>query len=258
MHLFVWLFYVSLGINLVMFAPAFIFQTDKLTDVSYALTFIVVALAGYAESTKTTVHTMTLILVLLWALRLGTFLFIRINKMKKDRRFDGMRNKFFSFLKFWVLQGVTVYVVMLSAIGVWNQKTTTLTALSVLGGAVFLAGLILETVADAQKYKFNTNKKTDTWIHSGVWSVSRHPNYLGEMMVWLGVYLYVFSSLHGNARLVGLLSPIYIIVLLLFVSGIPLLEKSANKKWGSDPAYKKYIKQTPALIPTWKSMSGNK
>ncbi|NDC94486.1 DUF1295 domain-containing protein, partial [bacterium] len=95
-----------------MFVPAFIYKTDKLTDISYAVTFAVVAIAGFLRSEQMTLHKIVLLLVLMWSLRLGTFLFIRINKMKKDVRFDGMREYFFKFLRFWLLQGATVFVVL--------------------------------------------------------------------------------------------------------------------------------------------------
>ncbi len=255
MNLIFWALVASLVINIVMFVPAFLLKTDKLTDISYALTFLFVGVVGYSHSAKTTVQFVTFLMVYLWAIRLGSFLFMRINKMKVDHRFDGMREKFFAFLRFWILQGVTVFIVLLSAIYVWKQTVTSLTLLSIFGLVVFLAGLLIEAMADAQKFKFNNQPKNKgRWIDTGVWRWSRHPNYLGEIMVWVGVYLYVVSSLHGSDRLYALVSPLYIIVLLLFVSGIPLLEKSAITKWGSDKAYQKYKNEVPVLIPTLKSI----
>jgi steroid 5-alpha reductase family enzyme len=239
-----------------MFVPAFIFKTDKLTDISYAVTFAVVAIAGFIRSEQTTLHKIILLLVLMWSLRLGTFLFIRINKMKKDARFDGMREYFFKFLRFWLLQGATVFVVLLAVSYAFMQKDPVITWLSILGIVVFVKGLAIEATADMQKFIFNGKPKNKgKWIDEGIWRASRHPNYLGEMMVWIGMYLVVLPSLTGNQWAWALLSPIYIVTLLLFVSGVPLLEKSADKKWGTNPAYKKYKKEVPSVLPTPESIS---
>lgn len=242
---------VSVGINVAMFIPAFIYKTDKITDISYAVTFAVVAMYAYVQSSKQAVHGIVLLLVLLWSFRLGSFLFMRIQKMGKDKRFDDKRDRFFAFLGFWLLQGATVFVVMLAPLLAFKQTTPTLTLLTTLGIVIFAVGLILEATADAQKFAFNNDSRNkNKWIQSGVWSVSRHPNYLGEMLVWLGMYAVVFSSLTGKDIYSAALSPLYIVCLLLFVSGVPLLEKSANKKWGNLPAYKAYKKSVPVLLPT--------
>lgn len=251
MHFILWTLFVSIGINLVMFVPAFIYKTDKVTDISYAITFAVVAIAGFLRSEQSALHKIILVLVLLWAFRLGTFLFIRINKIKKDVRFDGMRDKFFAFLQFWLLQGLSVFVVMLAASLGFMQKDAHTSLLVYIGIIIFVKGLIIEATADAQKFAFNGKTiNKGKWIDVGIWRASRHPNYLGEMMVWIGMYLVVAPSLSGADLLWALLSPAYIIGLLLFVSGVPLLEKSANKKWGTDPAFKKYKREVPSVLPS--------
>ena len=243
-------FALALGLNVLMFVPAFLFKTDKLTDISYAASFAILAGIFYSLGTHQSIHQILAIMVLAWALRLGTFLFIRINRMGKDSRFDGMRERFFAFLRFWLLQGASVFAVLITAILVWNQTTSLVTWVTYVGIGIFGVGLWLEATADLQKYQFTGNPRNKgKWIASGVWSASRHPNYLGEMMVWVGVYLACFSSLDRTARLIGLISPVYICSLLLFVSGIPLLEKSANARWGKQAAYQAYKKRTPVLIP---------
>ena len=256
MNILLWAFLVSVGINILMFLPAFKLKTDKLTDISYAVTFAVVALAAFTRSEQTLAHTILLIAVLAWSARLGSFLLIRINKMGKDSRFDGMRDKFFSFLQFWLLQGVSVFVVLVASILLWDQVDPTITAVSWLGLVIFVVGLALEAAADYQKFlfRFNGKPKKHEWIDDGVWRMSRHPNYLGEMMVWIGLYLFVLPSLSGLAVYTGLISPLYIVSLLLFVSGVPLLEKSADKKWGKQEAYQQYKKEVPVLLPTPRSI----
>jgi len=240
----------SLGFNLAMFIPAFIYKTDKLTDISYALTFFAVSVFGYLRSGRDIVHTILLVAVVLWSIRLGGFLYKRILRMKKDRRFDEMRDNFFKFMGFWIIQGITVPVVMVSSILVFSSELPSLTVVSYLGLVVFAFGLLIEAFADKQKFDFSGDPKNkDKWIDSGLWSVSRHPNYLGEIMVWSGLYLFGIASLSGPSTWLAAISPLYIAVLILFVSGVPLLEKSADKKWGSDKNYQAYKKRTPVLVP---------
>jgi steroid 5-alpha reductase family enzyme len=255
MNFFLQSFLVAISINLFMFIPAFILKTDKITDISYAVTFAVVALAGYAQSTQTVFHKIILALVLMWSARLGTFLFIRINKMGKDVRFDGIRENFLKFLQFWLLQGATVFVVMLAALYGFSKDFSNVKLQLLTGAAVFITGLMFEATADAQKFKFNNNPKNKgQWIDVGVWRASRHPNYLGEMMVWTGMYLVAVGALSKSERIITLLSPVYIICLLLFVSGVPMLEKSAMLKWGKDKNYLKYKNQVPSVLPSLGSL----
>lgn len=255
MNLLLWSLLVALFINIAMFIPAYLFKTDKITDISYAITFAVVALYAYSSSTMEPLHLLVLVMVLAWAIRLGSFLFVRINYMGKDARFDGMREKFFSFLRFWLLQGMTVFVVLVAALLAYSQETPVVTWLSYVGLFVWVSGLLIEATADMQKFAFNKRPNNKHhWIDSGIWRMSRHPNYLGEMMVWIGMYVVVMPSLTGSLVLGALASPLYIMLLLLFVSGIPLLEKSADKKWGSIASYKAYKKQVPVLVPTLSSV----
>ena len=255
MHLIFTALIVSIGINLLLFVPAFIFKTDRLTDISYSITFVALAIFGYEQSARTSFHALIMFLVLIWAIRLGGFLFIRINKIGKDVRFDGMRDKFIPFLRFWLLQGTSVFVIMLAALLGYAQRSPRISLLSWIGAIIFVTGLLIEAIADAQKFRFKTSSNhKGQWIDIGIWRASRHPNYLGEMMVWLGLYIVVAPSLGASGRLFGLLSPAYIIALLLFISGIPLLEKSARKKWGDQAAYAQYEAEVPLLIPRPRSI----
>lgn len=250
MHLVVAALLVAVGINLLMFIPAFRNKTDKLTDLSYALTFAVVAAIGFAFSKHTYEQFLIFLMVVVWAYRLGSFLFMRIRNMKRDKRFDGMRENFWAFLKFWLAQGVSVFVILLAAILAWQSSVKDTNLIANLGPFIFILGLSLESRADLQKFRFNQNPANKgKWIDEGVWRLSRHPNYLGEMLVWSGVYIYASQLLSPAAKLVGLLSPLYIIGLLLFVSGVPILEKSADQKWGSKLEYQRYKKRVPRLLP---------
>lgn len=241
--------------NVLMFIPAYISQTDKLTDISYGVSFAILAIFAYLLSEMNLMHTLLLLAVLAWSIRIGGFLLIRIRKMGKDARFDDMRNHFFKFLRFWLLQGLSVFVVLLGSLVAWRSGESNITSLSVAGLALFIAGLLTEATADLEKFKFNNNPKNKgKWIDVGLWRKSRHPNYLGEMSVWTGLYLFVAPSLSGWQLVIAAISPLYIISLISFVSGIPLLEKSANERWGKDPDYKKYKENVPVLLPSIKSI----
>ncbi len=248
-------FLFALGINIFMFVPAYINKTDKLTDISYAVSFAAVVIFAYLLSERSELHVVLLGCVLLWALRLGSYLFVRINWMKRDKRFDGMREDFWRFLKFWLLQGASVFVVLLAALLAFGGDPAGMGTWAYIGVGVFLAGLLLEAVADAQKFAFMKNPKNKgKWIESGVWSISRHPNYLGEILVWSGVWLIAIGALPElSSKLAALISPLYITLLLLFVSGVPLLERAAEERWGKDSAYQAYKRRTPVLIPTFRS-----
>ncbi len=241
---------ISIGINLVMFLPAFIYKTDKLTDLSYAITFIVVATFGFIKSDGNLAENLLLLMITMWAARLGSFLFMRIRHMKKDKRFDQMRDNFLRFGSFWLLQGVSVFVVLIPTTLVFSGQENNLNVFSIVGIVVWATGLLIEAVADNQKFEFSrvkTNK--DKWIDRGLWKYSRHPNYFGEISVWVGVFIYCATFLSGKDILIGLIGPIYIAGLILFVSGVPKLEKSADERWGKLAEYKKYKSTTNILIP---------
>ena len=243
-------FAIALAVNGAFFAFAAARRTDVVTDLSYSLTFallaVVLLFAGAAES----VQLVASLLVVVWAARLGIYLFRRIMRTKVDHRFDGMRDQPLRFARFWLLQAITVAVVMLPVSYLLDQDDPPgLGAWSIAGAAVWLVGLLIEAVADAQKAAFRANEENrGRFVASGLWRYSRHPNYFGEMLVWWGLFLYVVPVLHGGAFAV-VIGPVFITLLLLFVSGIPLLEKSADEKYGSDGAYRDYKRRTSILVP---------
>jgi steroid 5-alpha reductase family enzyme len=243
-------FGVALAVNGAFFAVAAARRTDVVTDLSYSLTFGVLAVVLVLTGAGKPVQIVAALLVLVWAVRLGTYLFRRILRMKVDHRFDGMRDKPLRFARFWLLQALTVAVVMLPVsylldgdhppgLGVW----------SVAGATIWLVGLLVEAVADGQKAAFKArDENRGRFVASGLWRYSRHPNYFGEMLVWWGLFVYAVPVLHGAAFAV-VIGPVFITLLLLFVSGIPPLERSADEKYGSDPDYREYKRRTSILVP---------
>ena len=241
---------ISLGVNILLFIPAYIIKTDKLTDFTYGISFILVVGYLYLNSPLNITHMILSAMISLWAIRLITYLAIRIHKMKKDKRFNEMRNNFFKWGSFWVLQGVSTWVILLPTILFFQADTISLTSISFLGIGVWLTGLVIETISDLQKYKFiNNPQNKGQWIDTGLWKYSRHPNYFGEITNWLGIFIFTIPALSGINLLIGAISPLHIAFLLIFISGIPLLEKGADKRWGDNPKYQEYKEKTSILIP---------
>jgi steroid 5-alpha reductase family enzyme len=241
---------LALAVNGAFFAVAAVRKTDVVTDLSYSLTFALLAVALPFTGAGKPVQLVASLLVLVWALRLGAYLFRRILRMKVDHRFDGMREDPLRFARFWLLQAITVAVVMLPVSYLLDRAHPHgFGAWAVAGAVLWLVGLLVEAIADAQKAAFRSkDENRGRFITSGLWRYSRHPNYFGEMLVWWGLFLYAVPFLDGAAFAV-VAGPVFITLLLLFVSGIPLVERSADEKYGDDPAYRDYKRRTSILVP---------
>lgn len=255
MELFILLetFGISMLIQAVFFFIAFSFQTDKVTDFSYGLSFI--ALLFYLLSQRSFSDLFVIVLsamVLIWAIRLISYLFTRILKIGKDDRFDEMRSKPLKFASFWILQGISVWVIMLPVIFFmtsYSEIGSRNITFMIIGLIVWLLGISIETISDMQKFKFkNDPANKGRWVNIGLWKCSRHPNYFGEILCWWGVFVYVIPFLEGFGYLT-IVGPIYITLLLLFVSGVPLIEKKYDERYKDNKEYQKYKRETNLLIP---------
>jgi len=168
--------------------------------------------------------------------------------MGRDARFDGIRERFSSFAKFWFFQGVAVWAIMLP-VTLWFAAPGRWSWMKTVGAAVWLAGLVIETIADLQKFRHKSRPGGGaSWIETGLWRYSRHPNYFGELACWWGVFVFVAGDL-GWWIWLGLMGPVVITLVLLFATGIPQLEQSAERKFGSQPGYQAYRRRTGLLVP---------
>lgn len=247
-----WLLAVAVAINMAGFLAAYFLRSDKLTDFSYGSSFLILAAAALGANQNSKTKDLIVFIVVLWGVRLTGFLLVRVIKAKKDRRFDGVRDNFWKFGAFWVGQGILAWVIMLPVLFLLNNNLTAhgLKPLAAVGALISLIGLVIETTADLQKFRFNQDPKNkNKWIENGLWKFSRHPNYFGEILVWVGTYIYCFSYISSAQRIVGLASPVSITLMLLFVTGIPKLEKYADQKWGNNKDYKSYKQHTSMLVP---------
>jgi steroid 5-alpha reductase family enzyme len=251
------LFALSVGlaflIQWLVFIPAYLLQTEKFFDLTGSITYISVITLAFIFSKAFDGRSILLwALVIIWAIRLGTFLFGRIKKAGKDDRFDEIKPSFIRFLNVWTIQGLWVTFTMAAAlVAITTTTRKELDLFAILGFLVWVFGFAIEVAADYQKSRFSANPANKgKFIQTGLWSRSRHPNYFGEIMLWVGVAIIALPVLQGW-QWVALISPVFVTLLLTRVSGVPLLEKKSDKKWGGQEEYESYKKRTPVLIPRW-------
>lgn len=248
---------VAFLIQVIVFIPSAIARTERFFDLTGGGTFLLVTLGILALSPAPDARSVVLaVMVAVWAVRLSGFLFARIHRAGTDDRFDDIKGEPLRFLRVWIVQGAWVSLTASAAwIAMSSLQRRDLDALAFAGIAVWVIGLVIEVVADMQKTAFKANPAhRGLFISSGLWSRSRHPNYFGEIVLWIGVFLVAAPVLSGW-QWVGILSPLVVVLLLTRVSGIPLLEAKADRTWGGQDAYEAYKKRTPVLIPRLSSPS---
>ena len=246
---------ICIGLQWVAWIPASIMKTERFYDLTGGLTYLTVVgfslWAGSQSEPPSMRELIVSLLVVLWSLRLSSFLYRRIHRTGKDGRFDQLKTSPIRFLVPWTVQGLWVFLTMIVVI-VINSQAGSASALGIwdgIGLSIWILGFGIETIADNQKTVFNTESNNQgQWIDSGLWSYCRHPNYLGEILLWTGIAFFGIACFTGLER-VAWISPIFIYLLLTKVSGIPILDKRSLEKWGDDPEYQKYRDNTPALIP---------
>lgn len=235
----------------VVFIPAYARQTEKFFDLTGSLTYISVTILAVVLSPVRDGRSLLLMaLVIIWAGRLGSFLYRRIQKDGKDGRFDDLKPSFIRFLNVWTIQGLWVtFTAAAALVAITSEYRQPLGWVAWLGALIWIIGFGIEVVADSQKSAFRADPANKgKFINVGLWAKSRHPNYFGEIVLWLGVAIIAVPVLQGW-QWVALISPLFVTLLLTRVSGVPMLERRADEKWGGQPAYEQYKKETPVLIP---------
>jgi steroid 5-alpha reductase family enzyme len=242
---------VAFAIQWVAFVPAYLLQSERFFDLTGGLTYITVAVVAVLFSDAPDARSYLLLaMVVIWAVRLASYLFLRIRKAGADTRFDAIKPSFPRFLNTWTLQGLWVTLTLAAALAaITTTERVGIGTVTAIGLLVWVAGFGLEVVADAQKSRFRADPANKgRFIHTGLWSWSRHPNYFGEILLWVGVAIVALPVLRGW-QWVTLISPVFVALLLLRVSGVPLLEKSADRKWGGQLDYEAYKHRTSLLVP---------
>lgn len=238
-------------INWAVFLHANANQTEKYFDLTGAVTNSSMPIVALLLSPMRDMRSIILTaLVVVWAGRLGLFLFGRIRKAGHDDRFDRIKTNPWQFFMTWSLQALWGSFSLAAAlVGITSTERSAFGIIGVIGLLVWLLGFGIEVVADNQKTAFRSDPANrGKFIHTGLWAWSRHPNYFGEIVLWIGVTIIALPVMVGW-QYVTLISPIFVIVLLMRISGVPMLEAKADKKWGGQPAYEAYKANTPVLVP---------
>ena len=250
LSVFLWCGVFAFAVQWLIFIHAWFAQTEHFFDLTGSLTYIVLVLAACYLSEAFDIRSLVIVgLVLIWALRLGPFLFFRIQKAGEDRRFRSIKVSFPTFFMTWTLQGAWVFVTVSAGLGAITSSNKVIPELAFyLGLAMWIAGFVIEVIADRQKTAFRADPaNAEAFITSGLWAWSRHPNYFGEILLWAGIAVIAVPTLQGN-QIFLLLSLIWVVVLLTAISGVRMLEGRGKKRWGDDPEYIDYMKRTPMLM----------
>ena len=246
-YLWAWIF----AIQIIVFIPSFIFRTEHYYDLTGGITYIsTVVMALILKNSYQGIDLISLLLgsmVIIWATRLSSFLFLRVKKSGEDVRFKKIKHSFSWFLMTFMLQGMWVFMCIFPALIVISSINSEINNYAIVGSIVWLFGFLFEIIADNQKSNFNKFNKGE-FISNGLWSITRHPNYFGEFILWLGITIASLGYI-DNYKYVLLLTPIFVYLLLTRVSGVNLLEDIGEKRWGNSKEYQKYKEKTPLFFP---------
>ena len=248
---FIWCAGLAFGLNWLVYVPSALARTEHYYDLTGGLTYLsVTGLAVVLSQPLDLRSTLVVGMVSIWAIRLAVFLFVRVKRVGKDIRFDSVKTKPSTFLVWWTLQALWVLTTMAAALAiVTGGERISMSWLGWIGFVVWLFGFAVEVVADAQKSSFkNDPVNQGQFIRTGLWAWSRHPNYFGEIVLWTGVAVMAIPVLTGW-QYATLISPVFVSFLLMKMSGVPLLERKADERWGGQEEYEAYKAATPVLIP---------
>ncbi len=243
--------FLAYAINWIVFVPSNRAKTEHYFDLTGSATYLTVTAVALLLSEDLDARAAIAgAMVMVWALRLGVFLFRRVRRDGRDGRFDEIKVDPLRFFMTWTLQGLWVLLTIACALAIiTSSERRSIGWLAIAGIVVWIVGFTIEAAADQQKSVFKRNPANEgRFITSGLWAWSRHPNYFGEITLWVGVALMAIPVLSGW-RWVMLISPVFVTLLLTRVSGIPMLEARAEKRWGDDETFRAYTATTPVLIP---------
>lgn len=230
------------------FIVACLLQRNDVADIAWGLGFVLMSWIAFAFSEMSLRSVLVNVLVTIWGLRLAFHIARRTLRKAEDSRYAVWRAtwKFFyvrSFFQIFLLQGFFLYIILLSVLFIHASATTSLQILDIIGVTIWMTGFFFESVGDRQLKDFLSNPANKGKImDQGLWAYSRHPNYFGEVLQWWGIFFVALALPYGYITIV---SPLLITFLILFVSGIPMLEK----KYAGRPDFEAYKKRTSVFIP---------
>lgn len=249
-----WWWLISLAINLAGWVAASILKSEMFYDALGSTTFITLTLGSFFVTEPYSSRKILItILVMVWAIRLGFYLVRRIHKVGKDARFDDIKGKPLFFLVFWVMQAIWVWLTLCPLLIVNGLPAISLEPLAwwdLFGISVWVVGFGFEAISDWQKDEWRSHPENKgKYITVGLWGISRHPNYFGEALLWWGIFILCAVSFDHGAQFASVLGPIFVFVLVRFLSGVPILEKTADVRWGNLPEYHQYKNTVPVFFP---------
>ena len=242
---------VSYILHWMIFIPSYIFQTEHYFDLTGSVSYLSALGLGFYLAPSLDLRDFIIgILISVWAIRLGSFLFLRVKQDGKDGRFTVMKTQFHWYFMTWTIGGLWVFLTMCAGLAaITSSESVPLGYTAYFGLALWVFGFCIEITADKQKRNFKKQKnKEKDLITSGLWAWSRHPNYFGEIVLWLGITVMAVPVMSG-LQYVSLISPVFGFLLIYYVSGVRMLEDRSNKKWGENPEYQQYKRNTPVFFP---------
>ena len=244
---------IILILNTLSFMHSYAFKTDIFFDLIGSISFISVGVASLILITDVDANQILIFFLLIfWALRLGPFLFIRRLSAGPDERLSEYFKSPLSLYFIWTMNSLWVFLTSLSMIIIFSSsQNNEFGLIQWLGLLIWVLGFLIEVVSDTQKSKFNKKNK-GAFIDVGLWKYIRHPNYLGEIIIWLGIFVISISYINSIFTALSILSPIFVFVLLRFLTGVPQLEQRGQEKWGKQEKYLKYKEKTGILLPKFK------
>ena len=251
MNAFTFILIVAVLLQVIFFIPSFLLKTEKYYDLVGSFTYITtISLAYFSVENKTMIDSIIYFYVMVWALRLGIYLFRRVRNDGKDVRFEKAKRHFFWFLQYWMGQALWGSLTACAAIiAILSPEEDTLPVLAMVGMALWLSGFAIESISDYQKRVFRKeNNPSEAFIHTGLWARSRHPNYFGEITLWTGIAVIALNTLNG-IEYITLMSPVFVYILLTRMSGVNLLERIGDESYGHLEEYQRYKRNTPVLVP---------
>jgi len=251
MNAFTFILIIAVLLQVFFFLPSFILKTEKYYDLVGSLTYITtISLAYFSVENKTMIDSIIYFYVMVWASRLGIYLFRRVRNDGKDVRFEKAKRHFFWFLQYWMGQALWVSLTACAAIiAILSPEENTLPVLAIVGMVLWISGFTIESISDYQKRVFRKeNNPSESFIHTGFWARSRHPNYFGEITLWTGIAVIALNTLNG-IEYITLISPVFVYILLTRMSGVNLLERIADERYGHLEEYQRYKRNTPVLVP---------
>jgi steroid 5-alpha reductase family enzyme/uncharacterized membrane protein len=240
------------GFVIVGYGISRLLRRNDIADGLWGTGFIVIALVegGTNFFALSILSKLVVGLTILWGLRLSVYLWVRLLGKAEDKRYANWRKQWGnkepirSFLQIFLLQGLLMGLISTPIVWVLSAGETAIGPSAVFGSCVFLLGFAIETAADGQLSEFKRDRRNNGKLMTqGLWGIVRHPNYLGEILVWWGMF---FIALNVPGGGVTVISPVLITFLLVKVSGIPMLDALLGERGGN---FSEYKKQSPALVP---------